>query len=160
MKMRKPLIFTVYRSFQKVMIKKWQYCCTLSESSVKSLKRFLESHQNDWPYSTDWGDPPGLSRGSSDGPPALTAKMPTQWRKKGPWMPGLRTAKSIRWVASGLNYYFCMTLLYGYKKSRFHGVFLFCGETGIRTPEGLASLTVFKTAAFNHSAISPYLKGF
>ena len=29
------------------------------------------------------------------------------------------------------------------------------GETGIRTPEGLASLTVFKTAAFNHSAISP-----
>jgi hypothetical protein len=30
-----------------------------------------------------------------------------------------------------------------------------CGETGIRTPEGLASLTVFKTAAFNHSAISP-----
>ncbi len=33
--------------------------------------------------------------------------------------------------------------------------FLICGETGIRTPEGLTSLTVFKTAAFNHSAISP-----
>ena len=32
------------------------------------------------------------------------------------------------------------------------------GETGIRTPEGLASLTVFKTAAFNHSAISPIIK--
>ena len=31
-----------------------------------------------------------------------------------------------------------------------------CGESGIRTPEGLASLTVFKTAAFNHSANSPY----
>ena len=31
------------------------------------------------------------------------------------------------------------------------------GETGIRTPEGLASLTVFKTAAFNHSAISPII---
>ena len=37
---------------------------------------------------------------------------------------------------------------------------LFCGETGIRTPEGLASLTVFKTAAFNHSAISPYKKNY
>ena len=30
------------------------------------------------------------------------------------------------------------------------------GETGIRTPETLARLTVFKTAAFNRSAISPY----
>tara|TARA_Y100000590_G_scaffold255664_1_gene287068 strand:+ start:678 stop:872 length:195 start_codon:yes stop_codon:yes gene_type:complete len=30
------------------------------------------------------------------------------------------------------------------------------GETEIRTLEGLASLAVFKTAAFNHSAISPY----
>ncbi len=29
------------------------------------------------------------------------------------------------------------------------------GESGIRTPEGLASLTVFKTAAFNRSANSP-----
>ena len=32
---------------------------------------------------------------------------------------------------------------------------MYCGESGIRTPEGLASLTVFKTAAFNHSANSP-----
>ena len=37
---------------------------------------------------------------------------------------------------------------------------LFCGlegggETGIRTLEGLASLPVFKTGAFDHSAISP-----
>ncbi len=32
---------------------------------------------------------------------------------------------------------------------------MICGETGIRTPEGLTSLTVFKTTAFNHSAISP-----
>ncbi len=31
------------------------------------------------------------------------------------------------------------------------------GETGIRTQETLASLTVFKTAAFNHSATSPRL---
>jgi hypothetical protein len=30
------------------------------------------------------------------------------------------------------------------------------GESGIRTPEGLTSLTVFKTAAFNHSANSPF----
>ena len=29
------------------------------------------------------------------------------------------------------------------------------GETGIRTLEGLASLPVFKTGAFDHSAISP-----
>ena len=39
---------------------------------------------------------------------------------------------------------------------------LFCGpggggETGIRTLEGLASLPVFKTGAFDHSAISPSL---
>ncbi len=33
-----------------------------------------------------------------------------------------------------------------------------CGESGIRTPEGLASLTVFKTAAFNRSANSPSKK--
>jgi hypothetical protein len=31
------------------------------------------------------------------------------------------------------------------------------GERGIRTPDGLAPITVFKTAAFNHSAISPSL---
>ena len=30
------------------------------------------------------------------------------------------------------------------------------GETGIRTLEGLAPLLVFKTSAFNHSAISPF----
>ena len=30
------------------------------------------------------------------------------------------------------------------------------GEIGIRTPGGLAPSTVFKTAAFDHSAISPY----
>ncbi len=30
------------------------------------------------------------------------------------------------------------------------------GETGIRTQETLAGLTVFKTAAFDHSAISPH----
>jgi hypothetical protein len=30
-----------------------------------------------------------------------------------------------------------------------------CGERGIRTLEELSPLTVFKTAAFNHSAISP-----
>jgi hypothetical protein len=33
------------------------------------------------------------------------------------------------------------------------------GERGIRTPEELAPLTVFKTAAFDHSAISPRLLG-
>jgi hypothetical protein len=31
------------------------------------------------------------------------------------------------------------------------------GGGGIRTPETLASLTVFKTAAFNHSATPPIL---
>ena len=31
----------------------------------------------------------------------------------------------------------------------------FSGERGIRTPGTLASSTVFKTAAFDHSAISP-----
>ena len=31
------------------------------------------------------------------------------------------------------------------------------GETGIRTQEGLAPLSVFKTDAFNRSAISPKL---
>ena len=31
----------------------------------------------------------------------------------------------------------------------------FCGERGIRTPGTLTSTTVFKTAAFNRSAISP-----
>ncbi len=30
-----------------------------------------------------------------------------------------------------------------------------CGERGIRTLEEREPLTVFKTAAFNHSAISP-----
>ena len=44
------------------------------------------------------------------------------------------------------------------KPSIIIGALLFCGETGIRTPEGLASLTVFKTAAFNHSAISPVVE--
>ena len=33
------------------------------------------------------------------------------------------------------------------------------GETGIRTPERLAPLTVFKTAAFDRSAISPFIGG-
>ncbi len=32
------------------------------------------------------------------------------------------------------------------------------GEGGIRTPETLARLTVFKTAAFNRSATSPLKK--
>ena len=35
------------------------------------------------------------------------------------------------------------------------GLELVGGETGIRTLEGLASLLVFKTSAFDHSAISP-----
>ena len=30
------------------------------------------------------------------------------------------------------------------------------GGRGIRTPERVTPLTVFKTAAFNHSAIPPY----
>lgn len=30
-----------------------------------------------------------------------------------------------------------------------------CGERGIRTPGTLSGTTVFKTVAFNHSAISP-----
>ena len=34
---------------------------------------------------------------------------------------------------------------------------LFGGGRGIRTLEELSPLTVFKTAAFNHSAISPYI---
>ncbi len=32
------------------------------------------------------------------------------------------------------------------------------GERGIRTPERVAPLTVFETAAFGHSAISPQQK--
>ena len=35
-------------------------------------------------------------------------------------------------------------------------IFNFGGERGIRTPESLSTLIVFKTIAFNHSAISPY----
>ena len=34
----------------------------------------------------------------------------------------------------------------------------FGGETGIRTLETVASLIVFKTIAFDHSAISPQLR--
>ena len=37
-------------------------------------------------------------------------------------------------------------------------VFLFCGERGIRTPGPRKRTTVFKTAAFDHSAISPLQK--
>ena len=37
------------------------------------------------------------------------------------------------------------------------GFILLSGESGIRTPDRLASITVFKTAAFNHSANSPNL---
>ena len=33
--------------------------------------------------------------------------------------------------------------------------FRLCGERGIRTPGPLTRSTVFKTAAFDHSAISP-----
>ena len=32
------------------------------------------------------------------------------------------------------------------------------GETEIRTLEGVATLPVFKTGAFNHSAISPFFE--
>jgi len=40
---------------------------------------------------------------------------------------------------------------YRYKdKNKIH-----CGGREIRTPEGRKPLTVFKTAAFNHSAIPP-----
>ena len=31
-----------------------------------------------------------------------------------------------------------------------------CGETGIRTPDTVSSMPVFKTGAFNRSAISPF----
>ncbi len=34
----------------------------------------------------------------------------------------------------------------------------FGGGRGIRTPETLTGLTVFKTAAFNHSAIPPLFR--
>ncbi len=34
----------------------------------------------------------------------------------------------------------------------------FCGERGIRTPGGCYTPTVFKTAAIDHSAISPAQK--
>ena len=43
------------------------------------------------------------------------------------------------------------------------GFILLSGESGIRTPDRLTSITVFKTAAFNHSANSPvnvFLKSF
>ena len=40
-------------------------------------------------------------------------------------------------------------------KGRDSSAFNSGGETGIRTLEGLASLPVFKTGAFDHSAISP-----
>ena len=33
-----------------------------------------------------------------------------------------------------------------------------CGERGIRTPGPVARTTVFKTAAFDHSAISPVFR--
>jgi hypothetical protein len=32
-----------------------------------------------------------------------------------------------------------------------------CGERGIRTPGSVARTTVFKTAAIDHSAISPFI---
>jgi hypothetical protein len=35
------------------------------------------------------------------------------------------------------------------------GAFKLCGERGIRTPGPVARTTVFKTAAIDHSAISP-----
>ena len=37
-------------------------------------------------------------------------------------------------------------------------LFLISGEGGIRTPDRVVSITVFETAAFNHSATSPELK--
>ncbi len=33
-----------------------------------------------------------------------------------------------------------------------------CGERGIRTPGSVARTTVFKTAAIDHSAISPVVR--
>ena len=40
-------------------------------------------------------------------------------------------------------------------RTRLHLEFNSGGERGIRTPETLAGLTVFKTVAIDHSAISP-----
>ena len=43
-------------------------------------------------------------------------------------------------------YNWCIIYAFEYKNG---------GERGIRTPERVAPLTVFETAAFGHSAISP-----
>lgn len=45
--------------------------------------------------------------------------------------------------------------VYFYYVVGFAGVLKSGGGGGIRTPETLSSLTVFKTAAFNHSATPP-----
>ena len=44
------------------------------------------------------------------------------------------------------------------KKAPVRRLFSLCGEKGIRTPGPVARTTVFKTAAFDHSAISPGAK--
>ncbi len=52
-----------------------------------------------------------------------------------------------------------MARVWAIKKSRLTaGLNYFGGERGIRTPGTLAGTTVFKTAAFDHSAISPGAK--
>ena len=47
---------------------------------------------------------------------------------------------------------------YWIKKPALGGGKFFCGERGIRTPGGCYTPTVFKTAAIDHSAISPGAK--
>ncbi len=58
----------------------------------------------------------------------------------------------------GVNFVGQRNLLFPKSKKPREGTLIYCngGETGIRTLEGLASLLVFKTSAFNRSAISPH----
>ena len=52
-----------------------------------------------------------------------------------------------------LSYASALSKLYHWR----YGAVLRGGGRGIRTPERVTPLTVFKTAAFNHSAIPPSL---
>ena len=75
--------------------------------------------------------------------------------RHGPQRPGARLSDptsqfllwDIPWHTSGLGHLKSFIMKY---LEKFHG-----GGRGIRTPETLASPAVFKTAAFNHSAIPP-----
>ena len=58
-------------------------------------------------------------------------------------------------AASALAVCFAYLLPAGHHRVTSSLIFFVGGERGIRTPGTLSGSTVFKTAAFNHSAISP-----